>query len=128
MAVTRWVRARMRALWLRLRAAKWFDPRANWYRDAWMLVITFFVALTVNKTSGLVGDIQASRVQSCAETTRRHDATIARLDAQLDRATRRVGAVRAAQIRQSRDFTVSLIDQLAPPRSHQQCETLVQAP
>lgn len=60
--------------------------------------------------------------RSCEEATVRHDNTVRRLDVKLAQAARGVTPARARQIRQSRDFTVSLIDSLSPV---QDCDALV---
>lgn len=69
-----------------------------------------------------VKDINANRkesvLSSCAETNSRHDATIAALDDRLQQAidSGQVPEEDLDRLRESRRFTVSLIDALAPER------------
>lgn len=59
---------------------------------------------------------------SCEETNRRHNSTVARLDARLDKAKLRASPAQANRLRESREFTVSLIDALQPV---QDCDEVV---
>jgi hypothetical protein len=79
----------------------------------------------------LVHRIQTERATNirlnCLDQNRRHDQTVSTLDARLRLAQRTATPAQVRQIRQSRDFTVSLIGALAPRRD---CQHLVavQAP
>jgi uncharacterized protein YpuA (DUF1002 family) len=72
-----------------------------------------------NEAKTLALRIQESRVESvlnqCHEDNQRHNNTINRLDAQL-RELERLHPANAARYRQSRAFTVTLIEALAPKR------------
>lgn len=65
-----------------------------------------------------VHDIQQSRrdntVEACLAQNDRHDNTIAALDAELAELSKSLKPAEAAQLKQSRDFTVLLINALAP--------------
>ena len=62
--------------------------------------------------------IQQERIanirNACEETNQRHDATIAALDARFDQLKAGASLAERQQLQASRDFTVSLIDALAP--------------
>lgn len=105
-----------------LLADKILDHRKPWRREimAVACLVCVISALGWLKVGGVADSIQTNREevtrQVCEDTNRRHDTTIDQLDALLDQAVARDPA-NAEQIRQSRDFTVALIDQLVPKRN-----------
>jgi hypothetical protein len=82
--------------------------------------------LAYGKINPTIQAIQAERARNvranCLDTNGRHDRTIATLDRRLQVAVRRAPPAQARQIRASREFTVALINALAPRRD---CERLV---
>jgi hypothetical protein len=91
-----------------------------------------FAVLTIASTAALYWlwsqshQIQTEREQSirtaCVDQNARHRATVAQLDARLRLAVATASPAQARQIRQSRAFTVALIDALAPVRD---CDAVV---
>lgn len=88
---------------------------------SWALVLTVVatVGAGVSLATGLLA-IQHERADSirraCIEQNARHDATVATLDRLLAERMNEVPPARRAQLRDSRRFTVLLIDALAPKR------------
>jgi cell division protein FtsN len=82
--------------------------------------------LAYGKINPTIQAIQAERARNvranCLDTNDRHDRTIATLDRRLQVAVRRAPPAQARQIRASREFSVALINALAPRRD---CERLV---
>lgn len=73
-----------------------------------------------DKLALVVATIQQEREanigRSCVDQNTRHDNTIRELDARLELASQTLSPAQRAQLEQSRDFTVALIDALAPRR------------
>lgn len=104
-----------------------------------LVVIVVAVAITgipLTGFDGLIGansdrveEIQQERaaniVRGCRDQNKRHDDTVMQLDALLTIAKLSVAGEpgRAEQIEQSRDFTVALIDALAPVRD---CQAVIE--
>jgi hypothetical protein len=88
------------------------------------LLVAVVVVLSIWALQGRANDrdqiraIQEERIgnirDNCVETNRRHDATIAALDARFVQLAASASAKERQQLQASRDFTVSLIDALAP--------------
>lgn len=74
----------------------------------------------VNNTSEFAREIQRQRVESirmsCEDTNRRHDRTIATLDALLVKRVKTAGRRERVKLKASRASTVALIEALAPKR------------
>lgn len=74
----------------------------------------------VNDTAELAQEIQRQRVDAllmnCREQNRRHDRTVATLDALLVKRVRTAGKRERVRLRASRASTISLIQALAPKR------------
>jgi hypothetical protein len=102
------------------------NTRVTW-RDFWLLAITgigLWALLNASgETNARIAAIQAQRRQSvnntCVAQDQRHDATIKRLNAGLNAAEKTASPAQLAQVRQSRAFTISLINALAPKQNCQ---------
>lgn len=96
----------------------------RWYRDAWLVVITGVVALSLLAQQDTLNKIQQSRVEigreSCRAQNDRHDATIRKLD---ELVAALPPGPRKRQAEESRAGTVQLIEALAPRRD---CGALVE--
>jgi hypothetical protein len=106
------------------RRLAWVTGLQCLYIVAVTLVLALLVASNGHRASenrALIRDVNAERhrniVQACRETRRRHDRTVAELDRRLAVAVRRAPPAQVERIRESRAFTVALLDDLAPPRA-----------
>jgi hypothetical protein len=110
----------------------WYiNSRENWYRDLWLFLISIVVAIAIikalgtsNKANELAHAIQEQRVtqahDNCLDENTRHRNTVATLDGVIAR----LPAARRKQAEASRQFTVLLIDALAPVRD---CELVAKS-
>jgi hypothetical protein len=110
----------------------WYiHSRENWYRDLWLFVISIVVAIAIikavstsNKASDLAQAIQRQRVSqardNCLDENARHKNTVDTLDGLIAD----LPAARRKQAEASRQFTVLLIDALAPVRD---CDLVAKA-
>lgn len=73
-----------------------------------------------DRLAGIVDQIQAERKanieKNCRDLNARNVATVRELDARLAAARSQLSPAERAQLKESRDFTVALIDALAPRR------------
>lgn len=71
----------------------------------------------------VINDVQAERFRNvkalCDQTNERHDNTVKELDARLALAKLKLPPAQQKRVAESRDFTVALIDALAP--THPDC-------
>lgn len=112
------------ARWKRYWTATGVIPR--WQLVAVYLAFATACAIGFEQQHEQSQAIQTQRAESirrqCEDQNRRNKATIARLDLRLKQLEEKAGPVAAARARASRDFTVALIDSLAPP---QNCDDVV---
>lgn len=99
-------------------------PGENWYRDLWLVIITGIMAFALlsldhqqEDTDKLAATTQMQRrntiYDQCRDQNFRHDDTIERIDHRI--AVLPPGSERDRAV-VSRDFTVALVDALAPRR------------
>lgn len=112
--------------------SKWvLHVQENWYRDVWLLIITvalFAIAIKALNTASdarqLGISIQSSRrellTRNCNDQNKRNRNTVAQLDKEI--AT--LPPVLRKRAQANKNFTVLLIDTLAP---HQNCKKLPSA-
>lgn len=112
---------------LRSWAAYW---RATGVIPRWQLIVVYALivgagAVGFVQVNDALDEVQASRVATCDDNAQKNRDTVAELD-------RRLALIkdprRRARAAESRDFTIGLINALAPPRSHEQCVQLVEHP
>lgn len=92
---------------------------------SWWWKLSVLLALLLAGASLLVGVLLFERINSeraaniaraCQETNQRYDTTVNRLDAGYRKALKGASADRRNQIRESRQFTIGLIQGLVPRR------------
>lgn len=102
---------------------KILDRRQPWRPDIVLACgLTLMISTGIGLlTSASIGDIQASRIEACEDTNQRNQTTVAALNSLTDQAILD-HPEREAQLNQSRDSSILLINALVPVRD---CEDVV---